>query len=294
MDAMMTAVEGGRGVNVFGTIGGGDMKVSTGSHVHVHGVNMVAGAGYGRAAPFGDFTAGVFFEYGRGGYGTENDFDSGSLGSSGNTHYAGGGVMGRMDLTHFETRLGFPYVEASFRAGRVFNNYESSDLAQQLQIDGLDKANYSESASYLGAHIGAGFMFFLPSKFRLDAYVKGFWTRVGGKTFALKDADRTLAFKATNSERARVGGRLYYDATEAVSPYIGLAYEYAFNGKANATLDGYQIDAPQMKGSTGIGEVGVRYEPENFDSKLALDVSASGYAGKRRGVSGTLKLRYAF
>lgn len=69
--------------------------------------------------------------------------------------------------------------------------------------------------------------------------------------------------------------------------------DYELSGKVDATVSGQSIDAPDTKGFTGTGELGIVYTPMAV-SGLGLDLGVQGYAGKRQGISGSLALKYEF
>jgi hypothetical protein len=55
---------------------------------------------------------------------------------------------------------------------------------------------------------------------------------------------------------------------------------------------GYSLqDAPELKGGTGIGELGLAI---TATEGLTVDVGVKGYVGTRRGLSGTVNLTYNF
>ena len=74
---------------------------------------------------------------------------------------------------------------------------------------------------------------------------------------------------------------------------IGAAYEHEFDGRARATSYGYSLDAPSLKGGTGIGELGLTLKPSKT-LPLSFDLGVQGYAGKREGVTGSLQARWEF
>jgi outer membrane autotransporter protein len=102
-----------------------------------------------------------------------------------------------------------------------------------------------------------------------------------------------MVFEDVDSSRLRLGARFSYGANQYVSPYIGAAYEYEFNGEARASANGFAITAPSLKGATYIGELGLTFKPsENLP--ISFDLGAQGYTGKREGVTGTLQLKIEF
>ena len=80
---------------------------------------------------------------------------------------------------------------------------------------------------------------------------------------------------------------------ERFSPYIGAYWEHEFDGKAKSTVNGNRIDAPTLKGSTGMGELGLSFKPVT-DSGFSLDLGVQGYTGVREGVSGSFQMKWEF
>ena len=102
-----------------------------------------------------------------------------------------------------------------------------------------------------------------------------------------------LRFNDINSNRLRFGGRFAYTVNEYLRPYIGAAWEHEFDGKARGTTNGYDIDAPKLKGDTGIGEIGLSLTP-SADLPLTVDLGVQGYTGQREGVTGSLLIKWEF
>jgi outer membrane autotransporter protein len=271
------------GSGVFLTLAGGTIRHDTGSHVDMDSFSLLAGLSQGANLKAGRLTAGVFFEYGLGSYDTYNSFaTAASVRGKGDAHHYGGGLLGRMDF-----RNDF-HLEASFRAGYLTNDYRSSDLR-----DGRGrKAGYDASSLYYGLHVGLGYVWKITSAASLDSYAKFFWTRQEGDSVRLSTGD-PVRFKSADSRRLRLGGRFSYAVSDRVSPYIGAAWEREYDGKAKATTNGYRIEAPELKGDTGIGEIGVTFSASQ-DAPLFIDLGAQGYVGEREGVTGSLRVRLDF
>ena len=94
------------------------------------------------------------------------------------------------------------------------------------------------------------------------------------------------------SSRLRFGTRFTYDVNPTVSPYVGVAREHEFDGRARGTTYGYDISSPSLRGDTGIGEIGISLAPEELP--ITLDFTVQGYVGKREGVTGSVFFKYAF
>ncbi|MDR1125906.1 MAG: hypothetical protein LBM64_07590, partial [Deltaproteobacteria bacterium] len=124
-------VQAGHGFGAFGALSGGRSRYDTGSHVDMASVSLLTGLSWGADLTPGRLTLGAFFEYGNGSYDTYNSFsNAASVHGDGDMYHTGGGILGRLDFVPAGI-LGGPgrfYAEASGRAGRVHNEYNSSDL----------------------------------------------------------------------------------------------------------------------------------------------------------------------
>ena len=271
----------------FGALSGGSAHYGTGSHVDMLSLSLLAGLSWCADLTPGRLTLGAFFEYGNGSYDTNNSFsNAASVHGDGDADYLGGGVLGRMDF--IDAGPGHIHAEASFRAGGVHNEYSSSDLRDPLGR----KAEYDTSSAYYGFHLGAGYVWNITDAASLDIYGKYFWTRLEGESVTLPTGD-PVTFKDADSSRLRLGGRLAYAINEHVSPYVGAAWEHEFDGRARAATNGYDMDAPSLRGDTGIGELGLTLKPSST-LPLSFDLGVRGHAGKREGVTGSLRVKFEF
>ena len=273
----------GRGYRVFGGVSGSKLRHETGSYADMGSVSLMAGLSRDVNFAPGRLTLGAFFEHGNGSYDTYNAFPNAArVHGKGDISHSGGGILGRFDANYGS------YVEGSFRAGRVNNEYRNEDLR-----DGAGRgAKYDSSSSYYSLHVGTGHVWRLAARASLDFYGKYFWTQQQGDSVTLF-ADDPVKFETVNSHRLRVGSRLIHNANAYISPYVGVAYEHEFDGRARATSYGYSLDEPSLRGSTAIGELGLSVKPSQT-LPLSLDLGVQGYAGKREGVTGSLQARFAF
>lgn len=272
----------------FGTLHAGYSRINTGSHVNIKALNLIAGIALGVQTDFAKYMVGPFFEAGFGDYKTHNSFDNAaSVDGNGTTNFRGAGILSRVDFA--DIALGHPWLEGSFRFGRASNKYDTKDMSDALGRT----VDYDTDASYQSFHVGLGYMFNLTEAGHLDVYGKYFWSHLGRSDVnVLGDP---IEFDDVHSSRLRLGARYSHDFGSdkncTFSPYIGLAYEHEFDGKARATTYGYDIEAPTLKGDTGIGELGVTYKYQNG---LFFDLGVSGHVGRRQGVMGNLMLKYEF
>ncbi|MDL2267457.1 autotransporter outer membrane beta-barrel domain-containing protein [Desulfovibrio sp. OttesenSCG-928-G15] len=281
------------GPAMFGVMGGQSLRYNSGSHVDVDGFNLVTGLGWNFALTEGrrgNLLFGAFFESGWGSYDSHNSFSSGSVKGDGDTKYYGGGILARYDSPLIGP--GKLYTEASFRAGKVETDYSSSNF---LNSSFTGKVDYDSSSAYYGAHAGIGYIWNISEASNLDMYTKYLWTRQGSDSVTIEGD--SIRFKAMNSHRWRAGAKFSHafatDSGMAFTPYFGAAYEREFDSKARATANGKSIDAPAIKGGTGIGELGFSFKP-SAKSGLSLGLGMQGYTGKREGVGGSFQVKFEF
>ena len=271
----------------FGALSGGSLRYNTGSHLDMNSLSLLTGLAWGIDLAPGRLTLGAFFEYGNGSYDTHNSFtNAASVDGDGNAYYLGGGILARMDFVNIGP--GRFYAEASGRAGKTHNEYDSSDLRDAAGR----KADYDSSSPYYGLHFGTGYVWNINDAATLDLYGKYFWTRQQGDSVGLSTGEH-LSFDDINSSRLRFGGRFAYILNEHVAPYIGAAWEHEFDGKARAKTNGFDIDAPNLRGNTGIGELGLSLTP-SADLPLTIDLGVQGSTGKHEGVTGSLMVKWEF
>ena len=283
---MHAARNAGSGLGAFAVGQGGASRYNTGSHVDVDGFSLMTGLAWNQQMASGTLLLGAYVEGGWGDYNSHNAFsNAASVKGNGDTNYYGGGVLGRFD---FKNNI---YTEASFRIGQLDTDFSSSNLRDLMG----NRASYDSSSTYYGAHLGLGYGWNITDATSLDLSTKYLWTRQNSDSVTV--AGDPITFKASDSHRVRTGARLSHAiSTEsglAFKPYIGAAYEHEFDGKAKATTYGYSLDAPDLKGGTGIGELGLSFKPA-AGSGLSLDFGVQGYTGVREGASGSFQVKFAF
>ncbi|MDR1312816.1 MAG: S8 family serine peptidase [Deltaproteobacteria bacterium] len=278
---------GGSGPAAFAAASGGRLRYDTGSHVDADSLTVMAGLSLGTDTPAGRLTAAAFLEYGTGSYDTFNSFPNSppALGG-GDVRHAGGGALARMDFEG--SGSGHFYAELSGRAGRVRNSYGSGDLRDPLGR----AAGYDVSSSYFGAHAGLGRVLKITGSASIDVYAKYLWTRQEGASPVLSTGD-PVVFAAAVSSRLRLGGRVSLAANDYATAYFGAGWEREFDGSAKAWTGGFPIDAPSLRGDTGVVDLGVTVRPSP-SVPLSLELGVQGYAGKRRGITGGIQIRFGF
>ncbi|MDR3298699.1 MAG: autotransporter-associated beta strand repeat-containing protein, partial [Candidatus Accumulibacter sp.] len=129
------------GPQVFGTVGGGRIRYTTGAHFDIDATHLIAGLSSSLDLAQGRATVGAFFEHGEGDYDTRNDCANAKVKGSGDSEYSGVGVLGRFDADNGT------YAKATLRSGRVKTDFHSSGVLPGVRTE------YKSSAAYYGASL---------------------------------------------------------------------------------------------------------------------------------------------
>jgi hypothetical protein len=284
--AAIASVSATVGATAFATIGYGWHRSETGSHVDVKGMNVVMGIAVGTETTIGPFMAGAFLEFGEGAFESYNEFANiPSVHGEGDLSYIGGGVFARIDAGFPGTSR--PYFEASARFGKTDADFRTRDffVAQGREI------SYGFGAKYRGFHAGAGYIIdFAGFNGTLDLSVKYFYLRREGDEFMIEDERTSLS--SVTSSRIRSGARLTVGLTPSIRTYFGLYFEHEFDGDSQVFFSGTALPKATLRGSTGVGELGLLVSAP--DSPLEVQLGIQGSAGRRDGISANLSLRYTF
>jgi len=276
-DAIAKAKAANGNIASFGAVSSGSSRYKTGSHADVDGTSLMTGFVTKRDIENGSLVKGLFLEAGRGNYDTYNSFaNMPSVRGDGDTSYYGLGALLRHDTPDGR------YLEGSVRGGKSRTTFGSGDL---------NNASYTTNSGYYGAHIGIGKLKTEGGK-TVDYYAKYFWTHQNGSD--VRVAGEPFSFAGVDSSRLRGGVRLSQEKPDGKrASYVGLAYEYEFDGKAKGSVYGLDLEAPSLKGGTGIVELGMSFKSRPASSNT-LELGLQGYAGKREGVTGTVQLKRVF
>ncbi len=279
MSSAIAAAEQQEGrLTVFGTVSGGTSRYDTGSHIDLDGFGLMAGV----SGKQDNLTGAVFVEGGWGSYDSHNNFSNGSVHGDGDTHYYGIGLLGRATLKN-----GL-YLDGSFRIGKTSTDYTGKDYLDSAG----NQAHFKSKVTYVSAHAGVGYMMPLNSVTDLDVSAKYLWSRQGSDSVTV--GSDPVNFDAENSQRLRGMAKVLQKVSPQLAVTGALGYEYEFDGKAKGTVHHmYGIDSPSLEGGSGIGEIGLEYTPQG-NQRLSLEAKLAGYVGQREGVSGLVRLNYAF
>ncbi|MBR4423682.1 MAG: autotransporter outer membrane beta-barrel domain-containing protein, partial [Mailhella sp.] len=261
-----------------------------GSRIHVTGASAMFGMAWTAGMEQAKLLGGAFLEFGAARMTARmkiGDFyDRNRFRGKGDASCAGGGLMLRADLTG--TKLSGLYAEASFRAGSMDSVWRSDDLSA---VWNGRRVRYDISTPYYGAHAGLGYVLRLSETWSIDFSGKYLWTHLDGRSTHV--AGDPYLFKAMDSQRLRFGVRAEAKLSGRSVAYAGAAWEREFDGDAGATAFGFDTPSTSIRGDTGTLGLGVSFSPSSLPD-LRLEIGGSAFTGKRRGVSGTFLLTYAF
>ena len=104
------------------------------------------------------------------------------------------------------------------------------------------------------------------------------WTHQNSDSLTSK-AGEDIRFDSANSLRTRLGARFTHRLDDG------------FKGSQGALVDGDVMDKPEMKGSTGVLELGLTW---NVKKAWTFDANIQGMLGQREGVAGMVTAKYTF
>lgn len=271
----------GKGARIyvpFAAIGGGSLKVDSGSHLDSRFYNIDLGLARKLPNSRGTLLLGPVFEYGRGGY--DSYLDTGVHGW-GDCNYFGGGFFAKQS-----NKDGF-YYEGSLRAGQVKADY-MGNLATGLN------AWFDTKSTYLAAHLKVGKIFTLKNADTVNAYFKYLYSRIGSDDVTVGSTmnSENYHFDPVTSHRLQLGFRYTHVLNKMSNLYGGLAWQYEFDGEARAAYNGVNTPSPSLKGSSGLVEIGWQVKPST--APVTLDLGLTGWFGKQQGITGGLKVDWEF
>ncbi|MBO6258396.1 MAG: autotransporter outer membrane beta-barrel domain-containing protein [Succinivibrio sp.] len=275
------------GVQAFSAIGGGALRVKTGSHINVNVANVVAGALYNFVNDGTVWSVGGGFEAGYAGFRSHYDAKSSDpfVRKKGHVSYYGVALLSRLQLDnlwHFET---------SARIGRVFTTQR--DALYDWDLGRTYNANIN--SHYLGVELGLGKVITFGAGNSLDLYGRYYYLYQSSDDFNA-GIDR---YKNTsiNSHRLRLAGCFSHEFASGSSFYASLGVEREFDGKAelkiNSSIGTLSSRPSEIDGTRGLLELGLRGKP--VSTGLNYDLGIKGMYGNRyRGIFVNAQLSYLF
>jgi hypothetical protein len=275
------------GLDLFAVLGGSRLRYKTGSHIDLSGETLIAGVTASRPTPAGRLTLGPFIEYGEGRFDTHNRFPNAErVRGSGEASYTGGGL-----LVHWksnETDEGHFYTQASLHGGRIKleSDFDTPDLP----------GTHETRSTYGSGHLALGYVARLTDRIVFELYGQTLRSYQAADTVKLSAGE--VKFDPVTSRRTRLGARWTHTLGPNTRLTLGAAWEREHDGKAKARFyidDGNSlpIDAPKLKGDTGVFEAGFTMTPTRT-SPWTVEIGVQGHVGQRQGVTGSIRVNYGF
>lgn len=270
LDTMKNLDRAEMGFQTFATVGGGENRYKTGSHITTNVWRGQAGVAWKQQKNSGKQELGIFYEYGDGSYRTyaENR-------GSGKLSYKGAGVLFK------RTQTDGRYGEVSLRIGRA-----SNDARNLLHDEAGNAAYFKMNGMYHAFEAGLGRITQRGRGNSFDTYLRYFHTHLNGDSF---DAGGHYDVDGLESHILRVGSRWQHQDRNW-EYYAGLAYQYEFSGNAYGLAEGNIIESASLRGGSVRFEYGMRLETNRW----RMSLNASDYAGQHKGYNGNISVTYKF
>ena len=132
-----------------------------------------------------------------------------------------------------------------------------------------------------------------------DVYARGIFSYLGSDTASLGTTDHEkVHFDSTTAATLQIGARLKGHVSENAFWRAGAGWIHVFDGNADASVfvDGLapaRIDSPSLSGNSFVFDAGFTIKSSEA-SPWTLDLALKGYAGDRRGVTGSVQAGYRF
>lgn len=250
-------------------------------HIRGDSISLIVGMGWRWDTGAGRLTAAAFLEGGWGDNDSFADYNTGRVKGNEDVTYFGGGLMAMHEFD-----CGF-YAEASVRAGEVWNDYSTNNLNPN--------ASFDSSNWYWGAHGGIGWLWPIGLDGQLDTYARLLWTHINSSHESPTEFE-DVDFDSVDSLRSRLGARYTHNLIgEELKGFVGAAWEYEFDGEQDGGIRSLglnrDLDDFDLKGHTGIGEIGIEYQATE---EFSLELAGQGLIGQRDGGGGSFLAKWKF
>jgi hypothetical protein len=263
------AVRGKEGIEVFGVVEGNNSKYKNTAEVKMEGMKVVGGVA--KSLKEGNIVVGGYIGHGKG------DYRAREVEGVGNTNYTGLGGLVRKEVGEKW------YIDGSVNVGGYGIEYKN-----EITEPYVEDIGYDYKAMYVGGHVGCAYKCEVSEKLDIDMVGKVLLMRQEGKEEKLANG-MPVNFEGVMSGKIKGLAKARYKCNEKVIPYVGVGYEYELLGKSKAKIDGVELKEIDLKGGSGLGEIGI----SSILGDLNINISGRGYIGIREGVEGMLKIGYA-
>lgn len=265
------------GLKTFALVEGSAVEFDVNTDLKINGWYGLFGAGSSTRLGAGEMLNALFFEVGQGNYRTDNTFNQVSFEGDGkiNNYALGTAIRYKLDNAL--------YFDAGVKVGLLKTEMDNALMNINGDLFDMDSDTY-----YWSAHLGLGKVFSISEKNTLDLYGRYYYTYNEDDSYRVS-IDRYEA-DAIKSHRVRLATRWTHEASEFYHGYVGLGFDYEFDGDVRMHVGDLDIPTQSSQGSTGFGEIGMKLKAKTMP--VDIDMRFKGYAGQWQGVSGMVRATY--
>ncbi len=268
---------------IFADTSGGKIKTKTGSGSYIQSKSRGMNLGLARvladpsSAPF---VIAPVIDYGKTTY--DSYLSDGTHGHGSSKYFLGGLFIRKMKKNGF-------YWEGSFRGGKADTNFSSHDF-----LSGYKRSNvgFDDSTPAFAGHIRIGKLKRLDKNNLMHVYGSYSHSHVNSMNTTLTTGEH-YSFDSVDNGTFLLGYRLTTRTSPISRIYTGLAFQYQFNGSTSATYRGYTTPEAEIKGATGILELGWQIKAKK-SNPWALDLNFTGRVGLQKGISASAGVKKSF
>jgi hypothetical protein len=273
-------------LGVYASFERSDLKYQTGSHADVKGNNFIVALAkqtnekmtlglFGQKLFGGSYT--TSHEALLSGGGTQTVNSAGDLDGQGFGIFAEYRPDGQK-----EGNIG-RYYQAVIKAGNIKNDFRANNY-------GSKSSSFSSDKNVSGMSLGVGHVVKAGQNRTAEYYGHIIYTSVGSDSVT-DSIEQQISFEKSSSTRLLAGAKLNFSFdNKKPKAYVGAALDYEFDGQSCAYVGGTKADAADLKGISGIIELGLN----NGNKTDIFDFGLQGYMGKKRGFGATLTLGKRF
>lgn len=271
-------VDAQKGIQTFALWENAALRFDVAESVKLNHWTGLFGVGHTVQNQHGQWADALFFEMGDGNYRTRQvKNDQEVRGDGAIRHYGLGYAFEQRMPNHW-------YVDGGVRVGYLYTEMEDALVnahGRSLRL--------KTSAPYAAADVGVGY---------INAYKWGNVDVYGKLLYTWNGSDRSVIgqtevrARSIDSLRSQLGVRVSTHLNTQWSSFMGLAWEYEYSGDSTMRVSGIRVPRESLEGSTGIGEVGLRWASAR--TPLSIECRARGYVGQQKGASGLLRATYSF
>ncbi|MBR4903750.1 MAG: autotransporter outer membrane beta-barrel domain-containing protein [Selenomonadaceae bacterium] len=268
---------------IFADMNGGKLKTKTGNGSYVKSKSRGMNLGLARVLSDPDsapFVIAPVIDYGKTNY--DSYLADGTHGHGNSKYFLGGLLVRKMNKNGF-------YWEGSFRGGKADTSFSSNDFFRGSRRSSV---GFDDSTPAFAGHVRVGQLKRLNKNNLMHVYGIYSHSHINSMNTTISTGEN-YNFDSVDNGTFKLGYRLTTRTSPISNIYTGLAFQYQFNGATAATYRGYTTPKAEIKGATGILELGWQIRPQK-SHPWALDINFTGQIGLQKGIYASAGVKKAF